>query len=250
VNYGFVVPRSKTVEIGGTSLTRDTLRLDIQAQSRADVRALLFQITTEEVDQQLNINNPPRMVEVDGKTNRSIQSVERKAVVVFGVQLARTAMAVVEQALFDGIRKMTTARSGTLSDRSNWQWTLLAAGTAKRITSPDQLDNFGVSSDRLILTPDNIPYAAIVNSYVVRSGGLSLSGRKSAQNKTGRVAVKDQRLGFLAYATRTVRRRPEFRQFAVYAAFSRQGTYLGNQGVPMIVIRPKSKLERFSPGRR
>src|SRR6188474_1054203 len=111
-----VVPKSRTVNLGGQALTRQTLAMEIQAQTKADLHSMLVGITREDTAQQVAMGNPPQIVEVDNRTNKPVDQASAKVVVLFGVQLAAAAMRMVETELRQAISKSTTARSGRLSN--------------------------------------------------------------------------------------------------------------------------------------
>lgn len=240
-----VIDKSRTVTLGEAgSFTKVTFSHDMVTQSQADVRSMLKGIAGEVTAQQIRMGNPPSLVEVDGRTNRPVDSVDKKVVVVFGQTLAAAAMAVVSAALRQAILSTTTSRSGRLSDvSSNWGWTFLSGGRAVNMTGANQLVSFG-PDDRLILMPKRVPYATNANQAAVGTNRLSVKSRK------GRASLrkKGSNLGFFAHAVQMIRRRPEFRQFIVYAAFTQAHKVPGElsklQGSGMIVIRARRRTER------
>jgi hypothetical protein len=246
-----VIPRTRTVNLGGgITGVRQTLAQDISAQSLEDVRTLLRTITIEQTRQQIALNNPPMLTEVDGQAFKPVERAEKRTVVVFGATLAAAAMRLVEDALRQAIRQTTTARSGALSDiTSRWQWVHVTKTGARRVTSASPPASLAIT-DRLILQPVGVPYATNANQAADgrlnrASGRIESAGalkRRRAVKRAG-AAAKGSAVGFFEEATAKLKGRGDFRQFAVYAAFSRihkvPGERSAKQGSPMIVIRPR-----------
>jgi hypothetical protein len=239
-----VVPKSRTVNIAGQAMTRQTLAAEIQAQSKADLHSMLIGITREDTAQQQAMGNPPQLVEVDNRTNKPLDQASAKVVVLFGVQLAQAAMRMVEAELRQAIGKSTTARSGRLSNvGASWQWRYIPKGGIARTVSGASPPPTFQRGDKLVLVPVNVPYATAVNRAVARSGRLKTTprGRKGSPPKAS------QNLGFLAATTRAVKRRQEFKQFAVVAEFTQAHAVAGEvyrHGTGVITIRPRFRQVR------
>jgi hypothetical protein len=238
-----VVPKSRTVTLGGASLARVTITEELNAQYKADVHSALVGITREETAQQIRLDNPPQLLEVDDRTNKPVDQAERKVVVLFGTFLSRAAMQMVENALRSAIANSTNARSGRLRDvASSWEWRFIPAGGSARKVSAANPPTTLARGDRLVLVPVNVPYATAVNRSVLHGRPGVLKGRL----RTGGRGTRDS--GFLAAATRDVKRRAEFKQFAIYAEFTTAHAipgevYAFERGGPkatgVITIRPR-----------
>lgn len=251
MNFPTVIPRTRTVNLGGQTMTRERFDQEIAAQSLSDIRAYMRQLVEDDTDEQIRLGNPPQLLEVDSRTGKLLADIQRRAVVTFGTALPKAAMRIIEQALFEAIAKTTEERTGTLSNPSNWSW-FYDDGNGRPVVvrSPEQIKAFGPRA-RLVLKPVGVPWAAVVNARVSKGGALSIAGKTTKKNQTARPAKKNQKLGFMAWAARTVKKRSEFRQFSVYVAFTnRPIAKYGNQGMPMIVIRARSRLEQFTRGGR
>jgi hypothetical protein len=251
MNFPTVIPRTRTVTVGGERFQSERFDQEVQAQSLADIRAYMRQLVEDDTNEQIRLGNPPQLLEVDARTGKLLADIQRRAVVTFGTALPKAAMRIIEDALFDAIARTTDPVSGTLSNPSNWSWFYDdGGGRPVVVRSPDQIKAFGPRA-RLVLKPVGVPWAAVVNARVSKGGALSIVGKTSKKNPNARASKKNQKLGFMAWAARTVKKRPEFRQFSVYVAFTnRPIAKYGNQGMPMIVIRARSRLEQFTRGGR
>lgn len=244
-----VVPKSKTVTLGGQSFNQVTLGVDISAQSAADVHSILTGIAYEETALQERLSNPPQVVEVDNRTNKPVDDVQAKIVVVYGVQLARTAMRVVEDELRRAIANTTTRRSGRLQNISaNWEWRLIQGGRTTVVSSANPPMQFG-RGDRLVLVPTNVNYASVVNRAVANSGrsNAHITGNIRGDKAKIKLAKSAQNLGFLAATTWVAKRRAEFTQFAIYAEFTKAHAVPGElyrHGTGVITIRPRYRQLR------
>jgi hypothetical protein len=239
--YPLVVPPTRTFTLGeGLRGQRQRIGVDLNTQTLADVRRAVRNITLEETAQQIRLGNPPQVVEVDGKTNKDIDAVDKKAVVLFGTVLAQVAMKLVEMELAAAIDRATTARTGRLrSVTSTWQWLYGRKGRAAQpVTSGAPLPAFA-PGDWLVLVPKGVPHATMTNRNVARANKLAVAAKKGR-----RVAKSQQNVGFLATATAALRRKALFKQFAVVAEFTKTHMVPGElmtrtQGTGYIKIRPR-----------
>jgi hypothetical protein len=235
-----VVPKSRRVNLAGQVGTRETLGAEIRAQSKADLHSMLVGIAREDTEQQERMGNPPQLVEVDNRTNKPLDQADRKVVVLFGTLLARAAMRMVETELRNAITRSTVARSGRLSSASSWQWRYIPAGGVARVVSSSSPPQTFSRGDKLVLVPVDVPYATAVNRAVANSGRLKHTTRRKGTKSS-------QSIGFLAAATRAVRRRSEFKQFAVMAEFTKTHAVAGevySHGTGVITIRPRFRQVR------
>ena len=205
-----VIEKSRTTTIGAEQFTRKQLGAEIAIQSKADLHSMLVGITREDTKQQQDMGNPPQLVEVDGSTNKAVEAVQRKVVVLFGTVLARAAMRMVETELVSNIRRSTTARSGRLASvSSSWEWRFIPkGGSARIVTSASPPTSFSLG-DKLVLVPVEVPYASAVNRAVSRGGQLrvAVKGRSCGSKAT-------QNIGFMAATTRSVAAAPSTRNSA------------------------------------
>lgn len=235
-----VIPPRRAVTLGGERFASERLLVEMQTQSLADVRAMLRGITFEVTRQQIALGNPPTLLEVDNRTGKPVEDVDKKTVVVYGVTLAASAMREVEIELAGAIARATTPHSGRLANVStSWQWLFIPKGGAARpISSGTPPKAFG-AGDQLVLMPKDVPYATITNRNVAAGGRLNKSGKASK-----RAARSKQNRGFLFWAAEGARKRAAFKQFAVFVVFSQKHRVAGEvmtrtQGTGMIVIRPR-----------
>jgi hypothetical protein len=239
-----VIPKTRTVNLAGPILTKERLGYEITVQTKADLHAMLVGITTEEVEKQERIGNPPNLVEVDNRTNKPLDQVQRKVVVLFGVHLARAAMRMAETELSQAINASTTARSGRLSNVSaNWEWVFIPNwGAARVVTSANPPTTFQ-RGDQLVLRPVRVPYASAVNRAVANAGRLNQHLISNIRGKQkARLAKSAQNRGFLGAATWILKRRPEFAEFRVAAIHTTSYAVAGEgrkHGTGIILITPR-----------
>lgn len=242
-----VVPKSRAVNLGGMAGVRTTLTSEINAQSLADLHSILVGITREESANQERLGNPAQLVEVDNRTNKPLDQVKAKTVVLFGVALAAAAMRMVETELRQAISRSTRIRTGTLLDIGGaWEWRFIPRGGVARVVSSASPPPAFQRGDRLVLVPVHVPYATAVNRAVANGGRLNAHNAPK-RGRNPRAARSAQNLGFLATATRAVKRRSEFRQFAVVAEFTRAHAVPGEvyrHGTGVITIRPRFRRVR------
>jgi hypothetical protein len=225
-------------------MNRTTFREDVTNYGLEDIRSMLLDIVGRDTAEQERIGNPPNLVYTDGYVNRKASEARKKVEVIFGSQLARTAMTVVESTLKAAILKTTDTKTGSLSNiKGKWEWVYIKNGRPANIMG--QSDITFSAGDKLILKPRDVPYATIVNMMVSKGGrSLSIRGRKTKKNLTG-YRKSTSNMGFIGATTAIVRRMPMFRNFNVVTAFTNNfkipGELSRTQGTACIVIAPKSK---------
>jgi hypothetical protein len=152
-------------------------------------------------------------------------------------------MRMVETELRQAITKSTYSRSGRLANvGGSWQWVYIPAGGIARTVSAASPPATFARGDKLVLVPVNVPYATAVNRAVANSGRLN-----AHTARRGKAAKSSQNLGFLAATTRAVKRRQEFKQFAVVAEFTKSHAVSGEvykHGTGVITIRARFKRVR------
>jgi len=246
-DYPTVIAPTRTTTLGGQQFGREALTVEIEKQSLADVRRLIRNTTAEQSAIQIRLGNPPSVVEVDGRTNKGVDDVQRKTVVLYGTLLAQVAMRLVEMELAQAIDASTTAHSGRLrATIGTWQWLFVPKGGAARpVTSGARLPSFA-AGDMLVLMPRAVPYATLTNRNVARSGKLSVKS-----SRKGKAPPKSlQNLGFLATAVRALRRKAIFTQFRVVAGFTKAHMMAGElmtrtSGTGYIKITPRRRTGRL-----
>ena len=250
-----VIPKDRTIKLGaGQTATRQTLTSEINAQSLKDLNSILVGITAEESANQARMGNPAQVLEVDSRTNKPLTEARARTVVLFGVALAGAAMRLVESALHEAISHATSARSGTLGNVSaSWEWRYVPRGGTARAVTPGSLPKAFGPGDKLVLVPARVPYATVVNRAVANSGRLNVhnapKGGKpvTGKGRWGKQSKASQNLGFLATASRALRRNSAFKQFAVVAEFTSHavpGELAKHGRTGIITIRPRFKRVR------
>jgi|SRR5215831_8751950 len=219
-DFPLKIPKIRRIKLGEGNgiLEQERITVDMQVQGVADVGSFVRNIIVTDTEQQMSIGNPPQITVVDGNTDKSIEDVEKKAVVIFGVVLATEAMALVERTLGSIIQGMGLVHTGRLASLSNWQWLFKQRGKTA-VPAPVPLPSFS-PGDLLIYYPFNVPHASWAN---------------------WRAKAMAQR-GFMAQTTAAVRKFSVFRQFSVAAMFTSAYSVPGDtypHGTPIIVIRSR-----------
>jgi len=186
----------------------------------------MHDLTVDDTQQQIDIDNPPQIIQVDGRTDKRIADIQRNAVVTFGNTLPKEAMQLVVRELQRAIAALGLIDTGELLDMNNWQWIFIQKGRGAQNISSGQPPTTFTQGDQLVLSPDFVPHASWANMEAKR-----ISGSK----------------GFMATATAAVRKLPVFRQFACYAMYTSRYSVAGDRyphGTPIIVIRARIRRSR------
>lgn len=242
--YPFVIERTRTTTLGGQRLASQRFVAELNTQSLADVRAVIRNQTIDAVAEQIALGNPPSVHEVDGKSDKPVEDVERKTQTVFGSVLPQAAMREVETALRAAIDAATRPHTGRLRDIAGaWQWRFLPAGggTPRVVSAAGDL-TFS-QGDRLVLVPVGVPHATLANRNVAHSGRLNPKARM-VRGKLREPAKRVQNAGFLFHAAEAVRRRTAFSLFHVKVVFTKAHMVPGEimtrrSGTGMIQIRAR-----------
>jgi hypothetical protein len=220
---------------GTSSAVTESLRIDVTNVSKEDIRKLMLSIVGNETTKQTRIGNPPQITEVDGSKYKPVSQVNKKIVVLFGVQLPGSALGQVERLLSANISSSTTANTGALADMNNWEWRHIRNGRQIPITGG--AISFG-PRDFLVLRP-KLAYASAANKRVA-SGSKSLT-YNPANSK--RVAKRNQKLGFMAATARQARRVKDLVPFNVSVgmtmAFKVPGELRKIGGTAYLIITPR-----------
>lgn len=226
---------------------RQSIKEDVSKLAREDIRLLMLAIVGEETDKQEKSGNKAQMVYTDGYVNKPVTEAQKKVVVIFGDTLAKQAMALVESTLAISIGRLTQKRSGTLANvKGNWSWVFLRNNAPIAFPYDDQGNLTFQAGDKLVLKPNGVPYASVVNMQIVGSGkGLSRKGKVTKNNPTGRSAKRYTNMGFMGATTATLKRNPIFANYRVFVSQTKNYQVAGElnkkQGSLCIVIAPKMR---------
>ena len=221
------------VSSGGSAVT-ESLRIDVTNVSKSDIQSMMISIVAEETANQSKMGNPPSITEVDGSKSKPVSQVYKKVTVLFGVQLARSALKQVERLLSENISATTSAKTGALSDMSNWEWRHIRNG--RTIPLAESI-NFG-PRDFLVLRP-KLGYASAVNKRVAYGSNSLTYNPANAK----RVAKRNQKLGYMAATARQARQVSELVPFSVSVvmttAFKVPGELRKIGGTAYLIIAPR-----------
>jgi hypothetical protein len=227
------------------SLNKQTFKQDVTGFGLVDIKSMIMEIAGTETAQQERLGNPAMMVYADGYVNKKVSDARKKVEVIFGSQLARSAMETVEQVLKAAILKTTNVRTGDLSNiKGKWEWLYIRNGRPYNFVLNDSI-TFS-AGDKLVLKPRDVPYATLVNMMVSKGDkSLSIRSRKTKRNNYTGYRKSTSNMGFFGATTAIIKRMPAFRNFNVVTAFSQNFRVPGEiarvQGSACIVIAPKSR---------
>jgi len=209
----------RRVTVGGVgTLSRQTIRQDIETTSIADVRAFMKAILAEETAQQIKLGNDPVRFTIDGRDGKKLDNIKYRASVLFGNQLTAMAMRAAEFELAAAINKYTTARTGKLSDTSgSWSWYLRKGSAKKGVLKPiDESSSPPLGpGEYLMLLPTSVPYATLVEKVLWKSSKVKMD----IKTKKGTVSA---RMGYMEVAARKIRRLGLFKDFNVANGVSKR----------------------------
>ena len=236
------VPKLKVFDVSGGQALTETLRIDMTNTSKADIRSMIISIAARETATQNQLGNPPSITEVDGNKSKPVSQVNKKVIILFGVQLKVDALQKVTQLLMTNIRASTNVVTGNLSDPGNWEWRLIRNGRPAPIIGDTV--NFG-PRDFLVLRP-KLAYASAVNKRVA-SGSNSLEYRASNARK-GKTAKRNQKLGFMAKTARDARGVSDLVPFSVSVGMTSKYAVPGELrkigGTAYLLIAPRRRSYR------
>lgn len=229
---GFIAP---------STLFKQSIREDVSALCKEDIRKLMISIVGDETAKQENLGNKAQLVYTDGYVNRPASQAQKKVEVIFGDQLAKVAMSLVASTLAGAIAKTTNTRTGNL--KSSWEWIFLRNNAPVAFPYDSQGNLQFQNGDKLIYKPKGITYASIVNMKVASgSKALSFKTRKTKRNPTG-VSKRNSSMGFMGATSAVLKRNPLFKNFRVFVAMTKAHQVAGElnkkQGTLCIVISPK-----------
>jgi hypothetical protein len=239
------IAKQKTYQASDGTVSQK-MALDVMGFSENEVRKLMIEIAGDETAEQIRIGNPPAFTNVDGTRGRSVVSAKKRVTISYGVRLKVEALNMLKRALMTAIAGATTARSGNLSNPANWDFHYVRNGHRADLPLSGSSGIPMGPRDFIVLMPNNVrndrsqAYATAANMRVAGTGKLSF--RRTVK---GRVARKNQRIGFLALASRAAQTSPLFAGFALSAGFTirhalrGEVTKLGGVRSGFIRIRPK-----------
>jgi hypothetical protein len=249
-----IIPRSLTQDVsvrGGSR--RETLSADMTTQGLEDILHYGRFLFVTDVDRQIQLGNPPDQIIVDGRDNKPLDMMQRRAVAVFGSLNTPPLMIALMNTLAASIAKTTTPRTGKLADLNNWQWFL----NGKPIAGPAAVRQFG-QRDVLTYAPTRVVkpgggYATVANQKVVSTNKATVSRRISKKKRVeGGPTHRKFSSGFMGLTAQKMRTMTPFRTHAISVQWDRAGAFgpnLGNQGMAFFMIRLR-KTKRFSGGAR
>ena len=197
------------------------LAYDVTGYTMNEIRKFLVAITSEQMAEQISIDNPPAFADVDGVRGKGIAYAERKVVVSFGMRLKMQALIDLKAALKTAIERSTAVRTGTLSDMNNWDYRYVRNGHVQALPLTGASGIPMGPQDFIVLVPKSVrnkkgqAYATAANMRVAGSGKLSFKRSARSRPKRG-----DQSIGYLALTARSAKASAAFGGFNVTANFT------------------------------
>jgi hypothetical protein len=206
-------PKKRTINLGDVKVMQETntLSADVYAFGLNDIHDMIVSITTRDVGVEIREGNDPTTIEVDGSKNKTLQSVEKKAIVLFSKGITVAALNELRGVLIANIKATTDSITGQLADAANWEFRLIRQG--RRVSLPESGTVLLQQRDYIVLMP-RLSYASAVNKRVA-SGSKSLTYRPSNAKATSKIGKRNQKLGFMAMTARQARGMKEFATFSV-----------------------------------
>lgn len=228
-----VVPKRKVIRIKGEDFgTQETfgLYLDVNKQTKADIRNIIAGITISEAEQQENLGNPPTRQLIDGSATKPLLSVERRSVVWFGNEFDQALIRAIEKSLRQSIKRFLPRRVPAnvwrywtswgrqeIEDVQRywiWQYRGPEDTRFRRIRRSEFKDLIIPPGGKLILRPrKHMDIAVGYLNHIARNWGLRTTARRG-QN-AGQTTV-DQRQAFMAHAVSGVKRSRWARNYTIY----------------------------------
>lgn len=206
-------PKKRVINLGSVKVMQETntLAADINAFGVNDIHDMIVEIIKRDVGVEIREGNDPTTIEVDGSKNKTLESVEKKAIVLFSKGIDVSALKELLAVLISNIKATTDAITGELASAANWEFRLIRQG--RRVPLPESGTVLLQQRDYVVLMP-RLGYASAVNKRVA-SGSKSLTYRPSNAKANSKVGKRNQKLGFMAMTARQARGMKEFATFSV-----------------------------------
>ncbi|RLC00596.1 MAG: hypothetical protein DRH90_18140 [Deltaproteobacteria bacterium] len=231
-----VIPKRRVVKVGGVAVgSKDTLNVEMEKQSLSDIQYLLKEITYEDTEQQIRLDNPPTRVAVDNRENKPVSQAEWKTEVQFGQIIDHIMIRTVQRELINAIRRTTQERTGALQDIHNWEWVYYSKKGKRGVkVNPFKIEALP-SGARLVLRPTSkIPYASWANMWVAKQGTDFTPSRGKNKGVT-----RTRNEGFMAQAIAKFKRSQFAKSYTMWVSFSKKYQTAGDtypHGSPAITI--------------
>lgn len=185
-SFPVVVPKRRTIRLGGEKSVRETFSIDLGLQSHADIRQWGKNILSENLVEQGSIGNKPTLIAIDKSKTRPISKFYQHGLITFGVGMQRAIISQVQIELSKSIRRSTEIDTGKLEDiGGQWSWFYVSkTGSVKRV-NPYSIKTLS-GKERLMLSP-NTDYAGFANSVVYKKEGKGFMGRTAEKLRRSRL---------------------------------------------------------------
>jgi hypothetical protein len=239
-----VIPKTRSIKVDGTTVAeRQTIGYELETQVYSDVLYLLREITLEETEAQIRLDNQPTRFAVDNRDTKPLSAAQYRTDVIFGNALNKAVISAIERGLREAIRKTTNVDTGRLENiHANWNWIyFVGKGTPGTRINARSLKAFPFGA-KLVLRP-KLDYVGWANMAVARRGQSFTPSR--GKNK-GITRTNNQ--GFMALAISKLKRSPLFKDYTIYISFSKKYRVAGDKyphGTPSIVLSAKRKRKAY-----
>lgn len=247
------IKRNSVRILGQPFSQKETLQYDLRIQSRADVRRFGLSLIANDVVQQGKAGNHPSRVLVDNLDGVDLRRFKRKIEVLFGDLLSKELIKAIERGLrteiiasrdaIDALSRTGWGDTGFLSvdalaSRGAWEWLHVRRAGASRVVQP-LANPVALSAGDMIVYRPRVKFAGLANMFAARQdAGISPSLWPKPLGKTGGA-------GFMARAIAPLKRAMIFKNYVVYATFTKKfntsGDTYNKGGMPCIVVRARRK---------
>lgn len=240
-------PKKRVIVLGDTRVMQqtDTFALDVYAFGVNDIHDMIVRLTERDTKEQIDAGNAPTSLIVDGSKNKPLNTVEKKATVLFAEAIPIAVLMGLKSTLISNIRSSTTARTGALSSANNWEFRLIRNGKSVPMPSGSVILQ---QRDYIVLMP-RLGYASAVNMRVA-GGSKSFNYRPtnaSGKSSPAKVAKRNQKLGFMAMTARMARTLPGFAQLSVIVLNTKRFAVPGERrryGTAFLRVSQRSRMAR------
>lgn len=244
--------------------TRETLNLEMKAQSLADVQWMLRAITIDEVQQQRRLDNEPTRFIVDNREGKPVHLAQRRTEVQFGNTLDQVLLKAIERALLQEISSdvqkvinqvpnltnLQKAGFRMLSTSGGWNWLKLDRNNKAIPFNPYKAQALN-AGESVIMVPRS-EYASLMNMFSARVAAGWTGQKLWERGKSGGS-------GFMRRGIDKIRRGRLLKNYTITAGFTVKhaiageiyyGGYKGRRGSPKRTAFIRIKARRVGRYRR
>jgi hypothetical protein len=233
-----VIAQRKTTNIrilGEPLSKRDTLVVDMNKQSLADIQWMLKAITIDDTAAEIRKGNEPTRLVVDAKETTYLAFAQRKVEVTFGNFLDQLLIRLIQRQLMSAIRSYAVSpKDAALGTMANWGW----AYAAKRGEAASPVNVTAVTSlpvgSYLILKPTS-NQVGLANMFAARKDAGKAPDQWWDKGRSGG-------RGFMSKSLDTLKRSRLMKNYTIHVVFTKRFQTPGEKyshGTPVVVLRAR-----------